>query len=62
MRLSLTSTLHYVLFGLALLLLPAKINQAIDRLHELKSEKISEAPQAIEKTQELLHSEILFRY
>lgn len=62
MKLFLTTTLHYVLFGLSLLLFPARINQTMERLQELKTEKTTRAPQETEKPAEILHSEILFRY
>ena len=63
MRLSLTFTLHYMIFiSTAILLTPAKFSRSCEKINEIKIEKKQQASVARENTTELLHSEILFKY
>ncbi len=62
MKLSLTSAFHYILFAMALLLTAPKMVDVCEKIKEIKSEKMKQEPVAKEKTAEILHSEILFRY
>ncbi|MDB5250159.1 MAG: hypothetical protein JWQ40_4553 [Segetibacter sp.] len=62
MKLSITSTFHYIVFALVLLFAPANMVTVCSKLAEVKSEINEQVPIAKENTNEILHSEILFRY
>ena len=63
MKLSITSAFHYILFALVLLMTPARMPDVCELKAHVKAEKSRQiATIANEKTDEVLHSEILFRY
>jgi hypothetical protein len=62
MKCNITYTYHYLLFlSLALLLAPTTIIRSETAAKEIKIEKNKQQPLANESTEELLHSEMLFR-